>query len=148
MQSSRDPKAAIKGRLGGSSLEDWPSFLENSPGEETLPPSPASLPARIAAYLRTPRGLGVLCILWLLFLLALVFVFMPLTSWVMQRSGSSASSTAVSLSVSGLDGWTARRLFCSHNQPCDALSHFSAVDPFNSKYETQNDNRAWPNQAT
>jgi hypothetical protein len=69
----------IKGRLGDSSLEDWASLLESSPGETTRATSRVSLPERIAASSRTPRGLAVICTLWIAFLLGLVFAFIRLT---------------------------------------------------------------------
>lgn len=69
----------MKERLGTSSLEDWSSFLENSRGETMRPLFRASLPERISAFSRTPRGLDVLCILWIMFLLGLVFASTLLT---------------------------------------------------------------------
>ncbi len=65
----------MKARLGGSSLEDWASHLENSPGETMRPLFRASRLERIAAFGRTPLGLGVLCILWTAFVVALVLGF-------------------------------------------------------------------------
>lgn len=127
----------IKGRLGNSSLEDWPSFLENSPGETMRPLFHASLLERINAYLRTPRGLAVACIWWILFLLGLVFVCIRLISWEIRPKASSASSTAASLLGKDLGGWRARRLFCSVLLPCDALSPFSEEGPSNLRYEIQ-----------
>ena len=79
MPSYTGKNPATKGRLAVSSLEDWPSFLENSPGETTHRTCPASRLERIAAYSRTPRGLAVASILWGLFLVALVFACIRLT---------------------------------------------------------------------
>jgi hypothetical protein len=143
MRFSPDSIKATKGRLGDSSLEDWPSFLENSRGEITPHQSPASLPARIAAFSRTPRGLAVICICWVLFLLALVFAFTPRTSWVTQRWVTEASSTAVSASGNDLGGWMARRLYCFPHQPCDAWSPFSEDAPSSLRYEMQQETRMW-----
>ena len=69
----RDLNLAMKARLGASSLEDWASYLENCPGETTLPPFRASLRGRIAAFLRHRLVSGAIFILWIAFLLALVF---------------------------------------------------------------------------
>lgn len=95
----------------------------------------ASLLERIAAYSRTPRGLAVICIWWIVFLLVLVFVFTPRISWGMQLRASGHSSTAVSLLEKSLDGWTNRRLFCSALQPCDAWNPFSEDAPSSLRFE-------------
>ena len=137
MPSLLASKLLLKARLGDSSLEDWASFLENSRGGTMRPLFRASLLERIGAYSRTPRGLAVVCICWIAFVLALVFASTLLTSWGMPRSGSAASSTAASLSEKSLDGWMVRRLYCSPHQPCDAWSPFSEDDPFNLRFEIQ-----------
>jgi len=66
---------ARKEPLGASSLEDWASFLENSPTMPMRPMFRASLKERIAAFFHTPRVSDALFILWIAFLLALVFAF-------------------------------------------------------------------------
>ena len=137
MQSFSAPSGAIKEPLGGSSLEDWPSFLESSPGETTPLLSRVSRLELIALFLRTAPGLAVLSILWVLFLLGLVFGFIQLISWEMPAKVSSANSTAASLSAENLDGWMARKLYCNRQQPCDILSLFSEDGPSNLKYEIQ-----------
>ena len=97
----------------------------------------ASLPERIAAYSRTARGLAVICIWWVLFLLALVFVFTPRTSWETPRRAYAASSTGALPSENDSDGWAARRLCCSPSQPCDAWSPFSEDIPSSLRFEMQ-----------
>ena len=143
MRSSKGSTNRIRGRLGNSSLEDWPSFLENSPIEVTRTSLVVCLLERIVACSRTPRGLAVLCICWVLFLLALVFVFTPRTSWVTQRWVTEASSTAVSLSENDLGLWMARRLYCSPHQPCDAWSPFSEDARSNLRLEMEVEVRLW-----
>jgi hypothetical protein len=97
----------------------------------------ASLLERIAAYLRTARGLAVASILWALFLIALVFVFIRLPGWETRPRASAPNSTAASQSANDSGGWTARRLYCSPSQPCDAWSPFSEDVPFSLRFETQ-----------
>lgn len=135
MRYSNDLKPEIKEPLGGSSLEDWASFLENSHGGTMRPLFRASLLERICAYSRTPRGLAVISILWALFLIALVFVFTPRTSWEIPVKAFTASSTAASLLGKNLGGWTARRLYCTPSQPCAASNPFSEEGPFNLRLE-------------
>ncbi len=137
MRFFNDSRPQIPAPLGSSSLEDWPSFLENSPGGTMRPLFRASLLERIAAYSRTPQGLAAGCILWLLFLLALVFASTQLISWVTQPRGSNASSMAASLSGSDLGIWTARRLYCYPLQPCDIWNPFSEEIPSSLRYEIQ-----------
>jgi hypothetical protein len=59
--------------------DSWPdrsrSTLVNSPGETMRPLFRASLLERISVYSRTPPGLVVLSILWVVFVLGLVFGF-------------------------------------------------------------------------
>ncbi len=113
MLSCNDLRALYKARLGSSSLENWSSYLENSPGETMHHPSRVSLLGRIAAFLRTPRGLAVVCILWPVFLIALVFVFTLLTSWEIRLGATGVSLTAASPWERNSAGLTDRRLsFC------------------------------------
>lgn len=137
MQFFRDSKARIMAPLGSSSLEDWPSSLENSPGETTPPLSHVSRLEFIVLSLRTAPGLVVLSILWVLFLLGLVFASILLIRWETPPKASVASSTAASLLGKDLGGWKARRLYCLVSQPCDASSLFSEDDPSNLRYEIQ-----------
>ena len=69
----------MKERLGTSSLEDWPSYLENSLGETMRPMFRASLRERISAYLRSRLLLDAGFILLVAFLAAMVFVSTRLT---------------------------------------------------------------------
>lgn len=137
MRSSSDSTKATTEPLGASSLEDWPSFLENSQTEPTRPLFHAFLLVCITAYLRTPRGLAALSILLAALMVALVFASTLLISWATQPRVSALSSTAVSLSESDLGIWTARRLFCYRDQPCDAWSPYSEDDPSNLRYVIQ-----------
>ena len=143
MRSFSAWRAAIRARLAGSLLGSWPSFPVSSRGAATHRPYRAYRPlleARlrsIVQFSRTPRGLAVICICWVLFLVALVFAFTPRTSWVRQISVTGASSTAASPSEKSLDGWTARRLYCSAHQPCDAWSPTSADGHFGLRLELQ-----------
>lgn len=137
MQSFNDSSPQIKAPLGDSSLEDWASFLENYPGGTMRPLFRASPLERISAYLRTPRGLAALSIWWVLFLLGLVFVFTPRMSWGIYQKASTASSMVVLPSERSSAGWTTRRLYCSHSQPCDVWNPFSVESPFNLRFEIQ-----------
>jgi hypothetical protein len=128
---------ATKAHSADCSLEDWPSFLENCPGGTMRPLFRASLPERISAFSRTPLGLAVVCICWVLFLLALVFAFTLLTTAETPRRAYAANSMGASPSEKSLDGWMARRLYCYPPQPCDAWSPFSEDAPFNLRFETQ-----------
>ena len=128
---------ATKAHSADCSLEDWPSFLENCPGGTMRPLFRASLPERIARYVRTARGLAALCICWLLLILALVFGFTLLTTWEIPARGFVVTSTDASPSEKSLDGWTARRLYCSAHQPCDAWSPTSADGHFGLRLELQ-----------
>lgn len=65
---------AMKGRLVSSSLEDYASYLENSPGETMRPMFRASLLERINAYLRHQFVFDVGCILLLALIAGVVFV--------------------------------------------------------------------------
>ena len=65
--------------LGTSSLEDWASFLENSPTMPIRPMFRASLSERISAYLRHHLLLDAGFILLLGFLIGMVFVSIRLT---------------------------------------------------------------------
>src|SRR6267378_2142480 len=98
MPSSNDSTPPTK-----ECLDDWPPgpwhfIQENSPGETTSPRYPASRLERIVQWLRSPRGLGVVSILWVLFLVGLVFVFTQRISWGTPAKVSNPSSTAASLS--------------------------------------------------
>ena len=68
----------MKARLGGSSLEDWASYLENSLGETMRRQSHVSLLERTAAFLRHRLVSGAIFILWMAFLIALAFAFIRL----------------------------------------------------------------------
>lgn len=127
-----------KGRLGGSSLEDWADSLpENSLGETTPPLSHVSRLGFIVLSLRTAPGLVALSILWVLFLIGLVFASILLIKWETPPRASVANLTAASLWVKDLGGWTARKLYCNPSQPCDASSPFSEDSPSNLRYEIQ-----------
>ena len=76
MRLSRGSKQATKEPLGASSLEDWPSYLENSPGETMRPLYRASLKERISAYGRTQLALDAGFILLLALIAGVVFVSM------------------------------------------------------------------------
>lgn len=146
MRPSTDSKRATKGLSEESLRAAYLSSLENCHGATTPPQFPASLLGRIARFSRTPPGLAVISILWALFVFALVFASIPLTSWEMPARASNASLTAAFLLESDSDGWMARRLFCSPSRPCDALSPFSEDSPSNLRYEILYDNPAWLNQ--
>ena len=137
MHFSHDSTKATKGRLGDSSLEDWSSFLESSPGEKTHPLSRVSRLELIALSLHHLPGLVVVSIFYLILLGALAFAFIQLISWETVARDTSASSMAVSLSGSDLGLWKARRLYCSPSQPCDGSSPFSEDGPSNLRYEIQ-----------
>lgn len=106
-------------RLGGSSLEDWASFLESFQIGVTPPQSQESLRARITAFLLTPRVLVVPFICWLLLILALLFVFIPRISWGTPVEDESVNSTGASPSENDSDGLMDRKLFCSPSLLCD-----------------------------
>lgn len=98
-------------------LDDWPpgpwhSLQENSLGETTSLRSPASRLERIVQWSRTPKGLGVVSILWVLFLVGLVFVSIQRMSWGTPARAGAASSTAASLSERNWDVLMDRRPFC------------------------------------
>lgn len=143
MRSYSALKAATKELSAASLRAAYLSTLESYRTEETRPTSRASLLARIAASSRTPSGLAVICICWVLFLLVLVFACTPRTSWVTQRWVTEANSTAASLSEKSLDGWTARRLYCYPLQPCDAWSPYSEDERSNLRFETRDEVRLW-----
>jgi hypothetical protein len=123
MQSFSDTNGRIKEPLGGSSLEDWPSFLENFRGETTPLLAHVSRLGLIALSLRILPGLAVISTLWVLFLIALVSAFILLTSWVTQAGGSSASSTAVSHSVKNSAISTGRKPCLCLSPQCDDLKN-------------------------
>jgi hypothetical protein len=143
MRSLPDSIKATKGRLGDSSLEDWPSFLENSRGEKTPLLSHVSRWEIIALCLHEAPGLAVLCICWIAFLAALGFGFIQLISWETPPKDSAHSSTAAYRLVSDLGIWTARRLWCFPHQPCDAWSPFSEDARSSLKYEQEVEVRLW-----
>lgn len=119
MSYFKGSRKATKEPLGSSSLEDWSSFLESSHGEETSPQCPESLLGRIVACSRTPRGLAVSCILWVLLVLVLVFASILLISWEIPARAGEATSTGASRSPNASDGWMGRRLSCSVLQLSD-----------------------------
>jgi hypothetical protein len=139
MRSFNAWMSRMKERLGASSLDDWASFLENYQTGKTPPQSRASRLELITLFFRSPRGLDVLCICWLLLILALVFAFTLLTSWEMPVEGSAANSTAVSRWENGWDGWTNRKLYCSLSPQCDDSSPTFLGGRSSLKYEIQND---------
>lgn len=115
--------------LGSSSLEDWPSYLESSPGETTAPAFPVSRRAFFALSLHLAPGLVAVSIFLLLLLLVLAFGSTLLISWAIAQPESSASSTVVSLSESDSDGSMARREFCSPSLLCDGSRAYSEDGP-------------------
>src|SRR4051812_18985290 len=129
MPTSGDEKVQTWVRLGSSSLEDWPSFLENCPLGETHPISALSRLDFILLSIHLAPGLVVLSICWLLLVLALVSGSILLILWGMPAWGSTASSTAALHWASDWDGWTARRQFCSPYLLCDGLSRTLPEDP-------------------
>ena len=136
MRFFSDSSKATKGRLGDSSLEDWASFLENSPTEQTSPHSGESKQALIGLGSLHRRALAVVFICWIAFVAAMVFGFILLTSLATPAKASDRSSTVASPWASGLDGWMGRRLWCFPRQPCDAWSPFSEDGPSNLRYVT------------
>lgn len=109
----------IKESLAGSSLENWASFLENSPGGTINPPFPASPADVTLRELLILRALAWGCIFSLLLILGLVSACTPRTSWATSTWVCEASLTAVSHSENDLGLWMGRRLYCSLDQPCD-----------------------------
>lgn len=134
MRSSKGSMKGTREPSGASWLAPFSSTQENSQTEATGPLSRVSRLELFILTLRTLPGLIVLSILWILFLVALVFGSMLLTLWAMQPRGSAASSTAVLLWASDLGIWTARRLYCLADRPCDASSPFSEDSPSNLRY--------------
>ncbi len=76
MRRSRGSTPRTKESLGASSLEDWSSYLENSPGETMRPLYRASLKERISAYGRHRLALDAGFILLLALIAGVVFVSM------------------------------------------------------------------------
>lgn len=93
----------------------------------------ASLLERIAAFSRTPRGLAVICICWILFLLALVFAFTPRTSWETPQRAYAASSMGALLLANDSVGSTDRRQCYSALPQCDDWRSYSEDGPLNSE---------------
>ena len=85
---------------------------------------------------RTPRGLAVICICWVLFLLVLVFAFTRQTSWETPTRAYAASSTAASLLVSDSDGSMDRKLCYSALPLCEELRSYSEGEPLFSELKT------------
>ncbi len=104
MRFCRGSKAEIKAPLAGSSLEDWVSFLENSPGGTTRRQYRVCLRERIAASLHSLLGLAAVYIFLIVSLSALVFGFTRRTLWEIWREGSSPSSMAASHWEKNSDG--------------------------------------------
>lgn len=143
MPPSPESTQQLKAPLGTSSLENWPSFLENSPGGTTPPTSPASRLERIVLWLRSPRGLVVACICWLLLVLAAVFGFTLLTSWEPLIKVSAASSTAASLWEKGSDGWMVRKRSFYLPPPLDDSTNTLWTGRLSLKYEMEQEVRLW-----
>lgn len=128
----------IMERLGGSSLQDWSSFVtpESCPGEAMPPLSRVSRLELIVLSLRTVPGLVMLSILWVLFLLGLVFGSILLISWGTLRWGSSVSSMAVLHLASDSAGSTGRRPFLCQCPQCDDWQTTLAEGRSSLKFET------------
>lgn len=91
----------------------------------------------MSAYSRTPQGLAVICISWVLFLVALVCVCILLTSWETRYGAFGASSTAALPVEKSLDGWAARKLYCYQPQPCEDWRPTSEVGRSSLRLEVQ-----------
>lgn len=111
--SSKAPKEP----LGGSSLEDWASFLENSHGGITNLQSLAYLWGRIAATLHILLGSVVVYIFLTACLTVLVFGFTRLTIAEIWRRDSGASLTGASRLGKDSAGSKGRRQFFSRHRP-------------------------------
>lgn len=134
----------IRGRLGTSSLEDWPSYLESSRSEGTRRTTVESPPVPIGLASLTPRTLAAVFICYLLLLLGLVFGCTLLISWATAGEATGPSSTAVLPWERSLDGWMARRLYCSAPQPCEDWRPTSPEGRSSLKFErTLEEDDAW-----
>ena len=96
----------------------------------------ASWLERISAYSRTPRGLAVLCIYWIVFLVAVVCVSILLTLWETHYADIELNLTVASHAEKSLDGWTARKLYCYPPQLCGESSNIFLEGRSSLRYET------------
>lgn len=133
----------MKARLGTSSLEDWSSFLENSPAEETKPATAVSSPEVIGLTSLPLRGLLVACICYGLFLLGVASACILLISWATVGAAFGASSTAVSHSESDLGIWMGRKPFCYQLPQCVEWNNYSLEGRSSLRFETQQEVRTW-----
>ena len=96
----------------------------------------ASCLGSLSAYSRTPQGLAVLCIYWIVFLVAVVCVSILLTLWETHYADIELNLTVASHAEKSLDGWTARRLYCYPPQLCGESSNIFLEGRSSLKFET------------